>query len=63
MLDQHIFLNSMCTCVVTLVIYLVTVLPTVPPVPLVSLVSVAVYVRCCSDSGACDAPSVLGVCC
>ena len=35
----------------------------VPVVPLVSSVSVVVSVRCCSDSGACSAPGVLGVCC
>ena len=60
MLDQHIFLNSMCKCIVTVVICF---MPTVPPVPLVSLVSIAVSVRCCGDSGACSAPGVLGVLC
>ena len=35
----------------------------VPLVPLVPLVSVAVSVRCLSDSGACGAPGVLGVPC
>ena len=30
-------------------------------VPAVPLVSVAVYVRYCCDSGACSAPGVLGV--
>ena len=37
MLDQHIFLNSMCTCIVTVVICF---MPTVPSVPLVSSVSI-----------------------
>ena len=35
----------------------------VPVVPLVSLVSVAVSVKCCGDSGACSASGALGVRC
>ena len=63
MLDQHIFLNSMCTCIVTVVICFSDSNATVPPVPLVSLVSVVASVRYCYDNGACSASGALGVHC